>query len=67
VLLPGATSIIEADARLSERLTPENVEAVVAAVPEAWADAPRYVDYLRRRLRTPRTFAEEAERERLAK
>ena len=67
VLLPYAGSIAEADARLAPLLTPALVEAVVSAVPREWLgddeDAARraYVEYLLRRLETPREFAEEAE------
>jgi hypothetical protein len=74
VLLPFAGSILEADARID----PDRslIDAVVAAVPdefladegEAGPDARRaqYAGYLERRLETPREFAEEAERARLA-
>ena len=43
VLLPGAGSVAEADARLAERLTPDVVRAAVERVPAEWADAERYV------------------------
>jgi len=66
VLLPGAGSVLEADARLAERLAPDAVRAAVAAVPAGWADAERYVGYLTRRLAAPRAFAVEAERARSA-
>jgi len=54
VLLPGAASVAEADARLAERLTPDVVRAVVERVPADWADAERYAEYLTRRLAAPR-------------
>jgi hypothetical protein len=66
VLLGLAGSIAEADERLTARLTPEVVHDVVAAVPGGWADGVPYADYLRLRLKAPRIFAEEAERDRLA-
>jgi hypothetical protein len=72
VLLPAAGSILEADARLAGRLDAAGLEAIVAAIPDAWLgeepDAGRraQVEYLRRRLAPPRAFAEEAERVRPA-
>jgi hypothetical protein len=65
VLLPCAGSILEADARLAERLTPEAVREAVALVPDGWADRERYAEYLAARLAPPRGFAEEAERARV--
>jgi hypothetical protein len=67
VLLPFAASIEEADERLAPKVTPELLEEVAAAVPAEWldgADREVYVAYLRGRLESPRTFAEEAERAR---
>jgi hypothetical protein len=67
VLLPYASSIVAADARLAPRATTELLAEVAAAVPAAWlnSDTPQqYVDYLGRRLEAPREFAEEAERAR---
>jgi hypothetical protein len=65
VLLPHAGSVVEADARLADRLP--DVDALVALVPEAWvADRAPYAEFLRRRLAAPRDFAEEAERVRAA-
>ncbi len=68
VLLPYASSIAEADARLAPRVTPAVVEAAVAAIPGDWLgpgadDGGRraYVEYLLRRLEGPRAFAEEAD------
>jgi len=64
VLLPFASAIAEADARLVDRVTRDAVERIVADVPTEWL-GPRggdvYVDYLSRRLEVPRGFAEEAE------
>ncbi len=76
VLLPHASSIGAADARLAPRITRELLERIVAAVPDAWLaggagpmESPRdhrqaYVDYLLARLRTPRPFVEDADRAR---
>jgi hypothetical protein len=67
VLLPRAGSILEADERLTTRIDRTLLEHVVGLVPAEWFvgdPAETYVDYLDRRLRAPRTFAEEAERAR---
>ena len=66
VLLPFASSLADADARLAPRVTPELIEALVASVPDAWLDDPEreraaYAGFLRGRLGAPRGFAEEAE------
>lgn len=71
VLLPYATGLAAADARLTAALTPDVLRACVAPVPDEWlvADAAwpsptarrdAYVDYLARRLAAPRAFAAEA-------
>lgn len=85
VLLPYASSILEADERLAGRLTPGLLTEIAGLVPDEWlrpesgkpdrADGPdlstpaghraAYVDYLLRRLASPRAFAEEAERVRV--
>lgn len=75
VLLPLATRVADVDASLAQALTPARLEAIVAAVPDAWltgsssalaAGARRagYVDYFTRRLAAPRPFIEEIERAR---
>ena len=67
VLLPYASSIVAADARLAPRAAPDVLAEAAAAVPAAWLDregAELYVDYLSRRLAEPRQFVEEAERAR---
>ena len=67
VLLPYASSIVEADARLSRELTPRVLSELAAAIPRDWldgADPTIYVDYLTRRLEDPRPFVEQAEHER---
>jgi hypothetical protein len=64
VLLPFASSIADADARLVARVTPELLEEIVAAIPGEWLDGDDpevYVAYLRGRLESPRTFVDEAE------
>jgi hypothetical protein len=71
VLLPRATRLPQADARLAERLAP-CFEAIVQQIPAAWlsaypaADAARvrnaYAQVLTRRLQAPRHFVEEAQR-----
>jgi HipA-like kinase len=77
VLLPFASSIPEADARLASLLDRAALESIAAAVPDDWLqaedglpdpDAHRraYVDYLTTRLEAPRAFVEEAERARVA-
>ncbi len=67
VLLPYASSVADADARLAPLVTGDLLERVVADVPDVWLDGEdrgMYVDYLARRLASPRRFAEEAERAR---
>lgn len=77
VLLPFASSIADADARLAPRLTPSLLWSIVDAVPDDWLDAQpapgdpagsraAYVEYLARRLDAPRAFVEEADRARIA-
>jgi hypothetical protein len=72
VLLPYAGSIGEADARLAERVGGALLESLATAIPDAWlgeeADHQRraYVEYLTRRLESPRAFVEEADRARRA-
>lgn len=71
VLLPAATLLREADAKLSERLTPEVIQGVVRLIPDSWLGGERlfagvedhraaYAAYLLSRLEAPRAFAEEA-------
>jgi len=67
VLLPFARSILEADAALASRLTPDVLRAVIDLIPAEWlADEPgfasadevrsAYVAYLSTRLREPRAW-----------
>jgi hypothetical protein len=69
VLLPCASHIAAADARLAPRLEGGVVERVLGLVPDDWF-APRaraeYAEYLRRRLEAPRAFVAEAEEARRA-
>ncbi len=76
VLLPFATALREADARLGALVTRDVVERVVAMIPGTWlaVDAPfadaaahraAYARYLCRRIEAPHAFLEEALRARL--
>jgi hypothetical protein len=70
VLLPFAAELEEADRLMSERITPDVIEAVVALLPDAWmaddapGSAPRnprvYAEYLSSRLESRQAFLEEA-------
>lgn len=73
VLLPLATRLAEADAFMSERITPALIVSIVAQIPDDWLeshagfathDAHRaaYTDYLTQRLAAPRAFFGEAVR-----
>ena len=67
VLLPYASSIVDADARLAPTVTRELLQEIMAAVPNEWLDGDdpqMYVNYLHGRLTEPRQFVEEAERTR---
>jgi hypothetical protein len=69
VLLPYASSIVDADARLAGRIDQRLIEDIVALVPDAFLDGDDrrvYSDYLCERLTAPRRFVEEAERARVA-
>jgi len=81
VLLPFAGSIEAADERLVSRLDAQVLTAIVDLIPDAWLATPgtsatpdpdqsvlrrRYVDYVLRRLASPRSFVTEAERARIA-
>jgi hypothetical protein len=71
VLLPLASRLREADAALSTRIGDDDIERIVALVPDAWlagepafADAHAhrraYVEHFRARLRQRGAFVEEA-------
>ena len=71
VLLPFASALRDADARMAALLSRETIERIVALVPDAWlgggapfADAAAhraaYARYLCRRIEAPRAFAGEA-------
>jgi hypothetical protein len=73
VLLPYASSIVEADERLASRLTRELFRSIIEAVPDDWlapsdglpdaaAHRAAYLSYLTRRLGAHRCLAEEVER-----
>lgn len=75
VLLPFARSLEAADKYMSEQITPERIEGVVSLVPDSWLTADKhfssadeyreaYVEYLVRRLESPRAFVQEAIRAR---
>jgi hypothetical protein len=67
VLLPLAGDLRAADTELAGRVSPAELEGIVALVPDAWlgddpAGARRaYVTHLRERLTAPRPFVAEAE------
>lgn len=72
VLLPLAGALAEADARLSQRLTPAVVEVIVQQIPDAWLDdeppfgsrerqRQAYLDHFLARLQPPRAFALQAQ------
>jgi hypothetical protein len=76
VLLPFASALREADARLGALVTRAVIERIVAQVPDTWliGDAPfsdvaahrdAYVRYLCRRIEAPHAFVEEALRARV--
>ncbi len=71
VLLRFANSLEEADAKMSERITPQVIDRVVKLIPDEWlvgnpsfdnSDQYRdvYIEYLVKRLEQPRSFPEEA-------
>jgi hypothetical protein len=72
VLLPFATDLTGADARLTPRLTPAILQGIVGEIPEEWLDTSpdfesrerqrdAYLVYLLERLRAPHRFVEEAQ------
>ena len=76
VLLPFASALHEADARLTPLVTHAAIEHIVARIPDAWlgGDAPfanadehrdAYAQYLCKRIEAPHAFVEEALRARV--
>lgn len=72
VLLAKADALRDADERMTGRILPEAVEAIVAQVPDLWLQdsaeerRTRYVAYLLERLEQSHRFVEEAVRARAA-
>ena len=75
ILLPFAARLRESDTRLSARLTPEVIAAIVGLIPATWLTGASpfhsheqwraaYLQYLVRRLNEPHLFVEEAIRAR---
>jgi hypothetical protein len=75
ILLKFADALDEADAAMTQRVTPALIRDVVAQVPNEWLSDDRafatpdlvrdaYVQHLTRRLQAPRAFLEEARRAR---
>ena len=71
VLLPFASELGEADARLSARVTPALIEELLSSVPDGWLTSEArfagpaghraaYAEYLLTRLEAPRDFVKEA-------
>jgi len=71
VLLRWASELREVDEELAARLTPDTLASVVELIPPAWFEegpgAGAYVEYLSRRLESPREWLEEAVRARAAR
>src|SRR5919202_1871201 len=66
VLLPGAGSLLEADARLAGRLDRPRLDAIAALVPDGWAGGAPYAEHLAARLEAPREWVAAAEAARAA-
>jgi hypothetical protein len=67
VLLPYASSVDDADARLAPLVNEELLREIAGRVPAVWLDGQdpqMYAEYLGRRLEPPRRFAQEAQRAR---
>ena len=75
VLLPWATKLADADAKLGPLLTRAVLEEILARVPDEWLVAPgpfttaalaraAYLDFFERRLARSSLFVEEADRAR---
>jgi hypothetical protein len=61
VLLPCAGSIAAADERLAAQVDRSLLEGVIGLVPADWLSGEPYLEYLMRRLESPRRFVAEAE------
>lgn len=64
VLLPVASSVVDACERMSSRLGAEEIAAAVRQVPADWmigTSAATYIDYLTQRLASSKVFSQEAE------
>jgi hypothetical protein len=64
ILLPAASSIVDAGERMAARLDADAIAAAVGLVPQDWltgADAATYVDYLSQRLDHSPAFSKEAD------
>ena len=77
VLLPFASRLDDADAWMTQQLTPQRLAAIVQLIPDSWledeasfaskaAHRDAYLQYLTHRLAAPRAFFEEARRARTA-
>lgn len=74
ILLPFANDLQAVDLNMTQRLTPEIIDSIVKLIPDSWlVNSPfssntehrdAYVDYLTKRLESPRLFFEEAIRAR---
>ncbi len=77
MLLPFASRLDDADAWMTQQLTPQRLAAIVQLIPDSWledepsfaskaAHRDAYLQYLTHRLAAPRAFFEEARRARSA-
>jgi hypothetical protein len=67
ILLQFASQLREADAIMTQRITPEVIQNIVAMIPDTWLGGDSrnaYIQHLTRRLASPRAFLEEAVRAR---
>jgi hypothetical protein len=75
VLLRFANSLLEVDAKISERIKPDIIDGIVKLIPDAWLvenslfggsnqQRDAYIEYLLSRLEPPHDFLEEAVRAR---
>jgi hypothetical protein len=67
ILLQFASSLREADATMTRRITPDVIQKIVAQIPDTWLGSGSrnaYIQHLTRRVAAPRAFLEEAIRAR---